>query len=221
MKNKAYIGISFIILVFGILVVPKIVDRFKGDAMVDNDRLNIAPKSELVEIAAAPKFSFTNQNNETITDEFYNDKVYLVEFFFTSCPTICPIMNENMVEIQKEHIYDKNFGIASFSIDAINDTPEVLKQHAKEIGAVHENWNFFSGSQDAIFGLAKNYNMFVGANNDAPGGFEHSGLFALVDKNGKLRSRKDDFGNPIVYYDGTTDEGVKMIKEDIKKLLAE
>ena len=87
MKNKAYIGISFIILVFGILVVPKIVDRFKGDAMVDNDRLNIAPKSELVEIAAAPKFSFTNQNNETITDEFYNDKVYLVEFFFTSSIT--------------------------------------------------------------------------------------------------------------------------------------
>ena len=130
-------------------------------------------------------------------------------------------MNENMVEIQKDHIYDKNFGIASFSIDAINDTPEVLKQHAKEIGAVHENWNFFSGTQDAIFGLAKNYNMFVGANNDAPGGFEHSGLFALIDKNGNLRSRQDDFGNPIVYYDGTTDEGVKMIKEDIKKLLAE
>lgn len=221
MKNKAYIGISFIILVFGILVIPKIIDRFKGDAMVDNDRLNIAPKSELVEIAPAPKFSFTNQNNEVITDEFYKDKVYLVEFFFTSCPTICPIMNENMVEIQKEHMYDKNFGIASFSIDEINDTPEVLKQHAKEIGAVHENWNFFAGSQKDIFGLAKNYNMYVGTNNDAPGGFEHSGLFALIDKNGKLRSRQDDFGNPIVYYDGTSEDGVKMIKEDIKKLLAE
>lgn len=221
MKNKAYIGISFIILVFGILVIPKIIDRFKGNAMVENDRLNIAPKSELVEIATAPKFSFTNQNNDVITEEFYKDKVYLVEFFFTSCPTICPIMNENMVEIQKEHIYDKNFGIASFSIDEINDTPEVLKQHAKDIGAIHENWNFFAGSQKDIFDLAKNYNMYVGTNNDAPGGFEHSGLFALIDKNGKLRSRKDDFGNPIVYYDGTSEEGVKMIKEDIKKLLAE
>src|SRR5690606_2015373 len=100
-------------------------------------------------------------------------------------------------------------------------TPEVLKQHAKDLGAVHENWNFFSGSQDAIFGLAKNYNMYVDANNDAPGGFEHSGLFALIDKNGKIRSRQDNFGNPIVYYDGTTVEGVNMIKEDIKKLLAE
>lgn len=221
MKNKAYIGISFIILVFGILVIPKIVDRFKGDNVVDNDRLNIAPKSELVEIASAPKFSFLNQNKEELTEEFYKDKVYLVEFFFTSCPTICPIMNENMVKIQNEHMYDKNFGIASFSIDAINDTPEVLKQHAKDLGAVHENWNFFAGSQEAIFGLAKNYNMYVDANNDAPGGFEHSGLFALIDKNGKIRSRQDSFGNPIVYYDGTTDEGVNMIKEDIKKLLAE
>lgn len=221
MKNKAYIGISFIILVFGILVVPKIVDRFKGNNIVDNDRLNISPKNNLLEIAKAPKFSFFNQNKETITNEFYKDKVYLVEFFFTSCPTICPIMNENMVDIQNEHLYDTNFGIASFSIDAINDTPEVLKEHAKELGAVHQNWNFFSGSQDAIFALAKNYNMYVGANNEAAGGFEHSGLFALIDKNGNIRSRTDDFGNPIVYYDGTTEDGVLMIKEDIKKLLAE
>jgi len=221
MKNKTYIGISFIILVFGILVIPKIVDRFKEDKVTQTDRLNISPKSELFEIASAPSFSFVNQNNQTLTEEFYKDKVYLVEFFFTSCPTICPIMNENMVKIQNEYKFDKNFGIASFSIDAINDTPEVLKQHAKELGAVHENWNFFSGSQEAIFSLAKNYNMYVGANNDAPGGFEHSGLFALIDKNGKIRSRIDEFGNPIVYYDGTTNEGVIMIQEDIKKLLAE
>lgn len=221
MKNKAYIGISFIILVFGILVVPKIVDRFKDGKVVENDRLNIGAKNDLLEIAKSPNFSFTNQDNETITEDFYKDKVYLVEFFFTSCPTICPIMNENMVEIQNEFLQDTRFGVASFSIDEINDTPEVLKQHAKDLGAVHPNWNFFSGTQKDIFALASNYNMYVGTNNDAPGGFEHSGLFALIDKNGVIRSRIDDFGNPIVYYDGTSDEGVKMLKEDIKKLLAE
>lgn len=221
MKNKSYIGISFVILVFGILVIPKIVDRFKDDQVVVNDRLNIASKSELIDIAKAPNFSFENQDRVVTTQDYYKDKVYLVEFFFTSCPTICPIMNENMVKIQNDFIYEKSFGIASFSIDAINDTPEVLKEHAKELGAIHENWHFFSGKQDDIFALAKNYNMYAGANNDAPGGFEHSGLFALVDKNGMIRSRIDDFGNPIVYYDGTSDEGVKMIKEDIKKLLAE
>nr|WP_297308615.1 SCO family protein [uncultured Flavobacterium sp.] len=221
MKNKAYIGISFIILVFGILVVPKIVDRFKDGKVVENDRLNIGAKNDLLEIAKSPNFSFTNQDSETITEDFYKDKVYLVEFFFTSCPTICPIMNENMVEIQNEFLQDTRFGVASFSIDEINDTPEVLKQHAKDLGAVHPNWNFFSGTQKDIFALANNYNMYVGTNNDAPGGFEHSGLFALIDKNGVIRSRIDDFGNPIVYYDGTSDEGVKMLKEDIKKLLAE
>lgn len=221
MKNKAYIGISFIILVFGILVVPKIVDRFKDGKVVENDRLNIGTKNDLLEIAKAPKFSFVNQENTTINEDFYKDKVYLVEFFFTSCPTICPIMNENMVKIQNEFLQNNRFGIASFSIDEINDTPEVLKKHAKDLGAVHPNWNFFSGTQKDIFALANNYNMYVGANNDAPGGFEHSGLFALIDKNGVIRSRIDDFGNPIVYYDGTSEEGVKMIKEDIKKLLAE
>jgi len=221
MKNKAYIGISFIILVFGILVIPKIIDRFKEGKVVENDRLNVTQKSDLFEFDSAPKFSFANQNNEVLTEDFYKGKVYLVEFFFTTCPTICPIMNENMVEIQKEHIYDKNFGIASFSIDEINDTPEVLKQHAKDIGAVHENWNFFSGKQADIFALANKYNVHVGVNNNVPGGFEHSGLFALIDKNGKIRSRYDDFGNPILYYDGTSKEGVEMIKEDIKILLAE
>jgi len=206
MKNKAYIGISFIILVFGILVIPKIIDRFKSDSITDNDRLNMAPKSELVAIAKAPNFSFTNQDNQTVTNDFYKDKVYLVEFFFTSCPTICPIMNENMVKIQKDYIYDKNFGIASFSIDVINDTPEVLKQHAQEIGAVSENWNFFTGKQNDIFHLSNKFNLFVGENDNAPGGFEHSGMFALIDKNGYVRSRKDTFGNPITYYDGTSDE---------------
>lgn len=221
MKNKSYIGISFIILIFGILVIPKIVDRFKDGKVVVNDRLNVAPKSDLMEFAKAPKFSFVNQNEEIIDQSFYDGKVYLVEFFFTSCPTICPIMNENMVLIQNEHLYDDNFGIASFSIDATNDTPDVLKQHAKDLGAVHKNWNFFSGTQKDIFDLAKTFNMYVGTNNDAPGGFEHSGLFALIDKNGNIRSRIDDSGNPIFYYDGTTEEGVVMIKEDINKLLAE
>jgi len=221
MKNKTYIGISFIILVFGILVVPKILDRFNDGKVVENDRLNRNPKSQLKEIAKAPDFSFLNQDEKTINQDFYKDKVYLVEFFFTSCPTICPVMNENMVKIQNDHLNDPNFGIASFSIDAVNDTPQVLKQHAIEIGAVHNNWNFFSGSQKDIFDLAAKFNLYVDSNNDAPGGFEHSGLFALIDKKGNVRSRLDAFGNPIFYYDGTSDDGVKMIKEDIKKLLAE
>ena len=221
MKNYSYIGISFIILVFGILVIPKIVDRFKDDSVVENDRLNASKQKELMVIAPAPSFKFTNQNNEVLTNDFYKGKVYLVEFFFSTCPTICPVMNENMVKLQNEFKLDANFGIASFTIDPSNDTPEELNKHAKEIGAVSKNWNFFTGAQDDLFSLAAKYNMYVAKNDEVPGGFEHSGMFALIDKKGNIRSRKDKYGNPIVYYDGIEEAGVEMLKEDIKKLLAE
>src|SRR5690554_7380557 len=100
MKNYSYIWISLIVLVFGIYAVPKIVNKMKDAEVVQNDRLNIGNNRELKTIAKAPSFTFTNQNNETITNDSYDGKVYLVEFFFTTCPTICPIMNENM-EIAK------------------------------------------------------------------------------------------------------------------------
>lgn len=85
MKNKSYIGISLIILVFGILVVPKIVDRVKNNDIVKDDRLNVQSthsESGLIKIGAAPSFSLTDQNNKTITNETYNNKVYVLEFFF-------------------------------------------------------------------------------------------------------------------------------------------
>ena len=113
MKKYSYIGISFIILLFGIWSVPKIVENFA--------------KPDLEVIGVVPDFSFTNQDGKTITNDTYKGKVYIVEFFFTTCPSICPIMNENMVKIQNEFFGNPNLGIASFSIDPIQDTPSVLK----------------------------------------------------------------------------------------------
>lgn len=221
-KNNSYIWISLIILVFGIYAVPKIVDRFKNATVVENDRLNVANRKELKVIGKAPAFSFTNQNNETITNADYQGKVYLVEFFFSNCPTICPIMNENMVKIQNEFKTNENFAIASITIDPENDTPEHLKKHAEFLGATMKNWNFLTGAEDDIFALSKKFNLYVGKNDDAPGGFEHSGLFALIDKNGNIRSRNmENMDYPIIYYDGTDDAGVKMLKEDIQQLIKE
>ncbi len=221
-KNNSYIWISLIILVFGIYAVPKIVDRLKNASVVENDRLNIGDRKELNVIGKAPAFSFTNQNNETITNADYEGKVYLVEFFFSNCPTICPIMNENMVKLQNEFQMNANFGIVSITIDPENDTPEHLKKHAEFLGATMKNWNFLTGTEDAIFDLSKKFNLYVGKNDDAPGGFEHSGLFALIDKKGNIRSRNmENMDYPIIYYDGTTDEGVQMLKEDIKQLIKE
>lgn len=227
MKNKSYIGLSFIILVFGIIFIPKIVDRIKNNDIVKGDRLNRVEadgsvKSDLFTVGKAPEFTFVNQDGKTISNDFYKGKVYVVEFFFSTCPTICPIMNKNMKFIQQSFASNANFGIASITIDPTTDTPETLKKHAEEIGAKGMNWNFLTGDQDKIYELAqKGFNIYVGQNKKVAGGFEHSGLFALVDKEGNIRCRKDDFGNPIVYYDGLKDEGVKQIKQDISKLLAE
>lgn len=221
MKKYSYIVVAFAVLVFGILFVPIIVDGFKNNTIVQNDRLNKSAEKELLTIGKAPEFSFTNQDNETITNDFYDGKVYLVEFFFTSCPTICPIMNENMVKLQNAFKFENNFGIASFTIDPTNDTPEELKSHAKSLGVVNPNWQFLTNTQEEIFALVKEFNLYAAQNDDVPGGFEHSGYFALIDKKGNIRCRKDNFGNPILYYDGTEEEGVEMLKEDIKILLAE
>ena len=208
MKNKSYIGISFIVLIFGIWAVPKIVAKFQ--------------KSDLVEIGPVPTFKLTDQNNKTVSDKDYLGKVYVVEFFFTTCPTICPKMNESMLQLQNEFYGNPNFGIASITIDPAKDTPQVLKEHADLLGVKHYNWHFLTGDKDYIYSLAnKGFNLYAGENNKVAGGFEHSGLFALIDKEGKIRCRKDAQGNPILYYDGLDAAGVEAIKEDIKKLLEE
>ena len=208
MKNKSYIGISFIVLIFGIWAVPKIIAKFQ--------------KSDLVEIGPVPAFKLKNQDNKTISDKDYLGKVYVVEFFFSTCPTICPKMNESMLQLQNEFYGNPNFGIASITIDPAKDTPQVLKEHANLLGVKHYNWHFLTGDKEYIYSLAnKGFNLYAGENNKVAGGFEHSGLFALVDKDGKIRCRKDAQGNPILYYDGLEASGVEAIKEDIKKLLEE
>ena len=208
MKNKSYIGISFIVLIFGIWAVPKIIAKFQ--------------KSDLVEIGPVPEFKLTNQDNKMISDKDYLGKVYVVEFFFSTCPTICPKMNESMLQLQNEFYGNPNFGIASITIDPAKDTPQVLKEHANLLGVKHYNWHFLTGDKDYIYSLAnKGFNLYAGENNKVSGGFEHSGLFALIDKDGKIRCRKDAQANPILYYDGLEASGVEAIKEDIKKLLEE
>jgi len=208
MKNKSYIGISFIILIFGIWTVNELISRGK--------------KSDLVEIGPVPAFELTDQNDKKISDKDYLGKVFVVEFFFSTCPTICPKMNQSMLQLQDEFYGDPNFGLASITIDPEHDTAALLKEHANLLGVKHYNWHFLTGDKEYIYNLAnKGFNLYAGENNKVAGGFEHSGLFALVDKEGKIRCRKDGQGNPILYYDGLETSGVEAIKEDIKKLLEE
>tara|TARA_R100001132_G_C3197989_1_gene46775 strand:- start:140 stop:523 length:384 start_codon:yes stop_codon:yes gene_type:complete len=127
-----------------------------------------------------------------------------------------------MKEIQNAFLDEKNFGIASITINPLYDTVEVLKEYAKTYEVVQPNWHFLTGNHNEIYTLAnEGFNLYVGEAPEVEGGFEHSGFFALIDQNGNIRSRIDANGNPIIYYDGLEKEGVEMLITDIKKLLNE
>jgi len=206
MKNYSYIGITFVILIFGIWAVPKIVENFTN--------------VDMATIGEVPDFSFTDQNGETITNRDYMGKVYIAEFFFTTCPSICPIMNRNMVTIQNEFYGNPNLGIASFTINPEFDTPEILKAYAESYKITNPDWHLLTGDKTEIYKLANTgFNLYVGEAPEVEGGFEHSGFFALIDQEGYIRSRYDKNGNPLIYYDGLEAEGIQMLKEDIKLLL--
>ena len=163
--NKYYIGLGVIIVVFGIIVVPEIIDRIEEKEVISSSRSDgreerAAAKEDLAYIMTngekkkVPDFKFINQNGDTITNEDYAGKVYVAEFFFSTCPSICPIMKRNLVQVQEEFQTNKNFGIASFSIDPVHDTPEVLQAYADRSGITHPNWHLLTGDRDKIYELA-------------------------------------------------------------------
>jgi len=245
-SNYSYIGIALTVLVFGIIFVPKIVDRITSDDITREESRSVSVSNEdrtirtsdlaFLEINGeakkVPSFSFINQDGKIITDQDYLGKVYVIEFFFTTCPTICPRMSRNLVEIQNTFPENRNFGVASFTINPTHDTPEVLKAYAEKYGITNPNWNLMTGDEEAIYKLAnQGFNLYTAEEETAEGGFEHSGNFALVDKNGFIRSRIVN-GNPVIYYNGmiseeeqVDDEGqeqqITMLKQDINKLLNE
>ena len=211
MKNKSYIGITFILLIFGIWAVPKIVDKLSPTTLLKFEKV--------------VDFEFTNQDNKLINNATLKDKVYVLEFFFASCPTICPKMHKSMLKIQNEFYGNPNFNLISVTIDPKRDTVEALKKYAEENNSTSKNWHFLTGDKDIIYEFAnKGFKLYAGENEEVEGGFDHSGLFALVDKDGFIRSRTVTTGeneNPLKFYDGLDAKQVQMLKEDIAILLKE
>lgn len=225
-------------MIFGIIFVPRIVDRVKEGTRVEHDRISTDPGNEPLsyiyldgEKRKVPAFALMDQDSLLVTDQDYLGKVYVAEFFFTTCPTICPIMNKNLVQLQEEFREFEDFGVASFTINPDYDTPHVLKAYAEAYGITDMDWHLLTGDAEQIYQLANSgFNIYAQEMQEVPGGFEHSGLFALIDREGYIRSRKDAYGNPIVYYrgaipeaQGTNDAGetqqISILKEDIRKLL--
>ena len=230
-NNLKYIGLIVVIILFGIFSIPKIYERVVNSDIKDANRLNNNERLSYMIISdekrKAPDFILTNQDSILISNEDLNDKVYVLEFFFTRCPDICIEMNRNMKLLDEKFGDSNEFGIVSITIDPYNDNPSTLKEYSEALNIQSQNWHFLTGEKDYIYDLANNgFNIYANQNVNFAGGFEHQGYFALIDKDGYIRSRKDNFGNPIMYYLGINDinadlQGIDMLSYDIKKLINE
>jgi len=156
-------------------------------------------------------FSLINQNGDTITQEFYKDKIYVADFFFTTCQTICPIMTDHMYDIQKQTISDPEVLLLSHSVTPEVDSVAQLKKYAKKKLVNSSKWNLVTGNKKQIYELArKSYLAVKNAGNGGPFDMIHTENFMLVDKKRQIRG----------FYDGTDSEEIERLLEDIKVLKA-
>ena len=169
----------------------------------------------------APDFTFVNQNGDTISKSDLDGKIYLVDFFFTSCPSICPVMTANLMKIENRFSHYDEFAILSHTVDPKRDRPEVLKEYATARNITSKDWHFLTGEKDSLYAVAYKYLSSAMEDDSAPGGFLHTEYFVLVDKEGVMRSREDDNGNIIGVYDGTNAQHIRDLIDDIKVLIAE
>lgn len=156
-------------------------------------------------------FELTNQNGKTITQDTYQDKIYVADFFFTTCPTICPIMTKNMAEIQKSILDDDDVMLLSHSVTPAIDSVAQLKKYAQEKGVIDNKWNLVTGEKKQIYELARKSYLAVKTDGDGgPYDMIHTENFILVDKERRIRG----------FYDGTNPKEIKKLLKDLQILLA-
>lgn len=159
-----------------------------------------------------PAFAFLNQDSTLITQETFKDKIYIADFFFTSCSTICPVMHRHMKEIFDQYKTNADVMFLSHTIDFKYDKPSVLKKYAQKLGVDGNKWQFVWGTKENVYNLAeKSYLTVVEEDSTATDGYIHQGWLVLIDKQKRIRGA----------YDGTKKEQVEQLKKDVEILLAE
>ncbi|QBQ40751.1 SCO family protein [Sphingobacterium psychroaquaticum] len=158
-----------------------------------------------------PSFSFLNQDSVLLTEKAFDNKVYIANFFFTHCPSICPTMQRNLLKVYEKYKGDDRVSFLSHSIDFKFDSPSVLKAYAQKLGVTNEQWQFVTGSKKDIYGLADQYLVYTKEDASVPGGYDHQGYLVLVDKDKHIRGA----------YDGTNEEQVAQLFTDLEILLQE
>jgi protein SCO1/2 len=159
-----------------------------------------------------PEFKLYNQDSVIVSLNDFDNAIYVADFFFTTCPTICPVMHRNLLKVYNKYKGNKEVKIASHTIDVKYDVPSKMKKYAEKLGIKGTQWEFLWGTRNEIYSLAeRNYLVFAEENNKAPGGFAHQGYLILVDKQKRIRGA----------YDGTVEEDVKKLMTDMDILLTE
>jgi protein SCO1/2 len=164
------------------------------------------------QVIPIPAFRFTNQNGQSIDNQTFKDKIYVADFFFTSCPTICPKVKAQMKRIYDRFANEPRLALLSHTIDPKRDSVGRLKTYSEKLGVTDATrWQFVTGNKDSIYNLARYYNSIAVEDATAPGGFDHSGYIVLVDKKRQIRSIAR----------GTEAAEVDRFMRDIEILLAE
>jgi protein SCO1/2 len=156
-----------------------------------------------------PDFTFISQDSAQISNASFAGKAYVADFFFTSCPTICPKVTKQMLRIHDQYKDDERLLLLSHTIDTKRDTVGRLKVYAENLGVSADKWIFVTGDKDEIYAIADDYMSIAIENPDAPGGFDHSGWLLLIDGQGHIRS----------FCDGTSEEKVDQFMNDIDWML--
>ena len=155
-------------------------------------------------------FSFINQDGAKVTNSSFKNKIYVADFFFINCPSICPEMSKQMYRIYEKFLENDNVSLLSHTIDPKYDTVAALANYARLLGVNSKKWQFVTGDKEQIYDIGETSYMVVASEDkDAPGGFIHSGAFLLIDKERQVRG----------VYDGTVDSQVDLLIKDINKLL--
>lgn len=200
---------TIIITTFYILLKPKTVlpiyqPNTVNIELVDNSIQHVSKYHVIKD------FSLTNQNGKTITQEDYKGKIYIADFFFTTCATICPIMTKNMTVIQKEIVNDDDVMLLSHSVTPEIDTVAQLKRYATEKGVIDRKWNLVTGDKKHIYDLARKSYLAVKSDGNDDYGMVHTENFMLIDKERRIRG----------FYDGTKKEDIDRLLDDLEILKA-
>jgi protein SCO1/2 len=216
-KQFKYFWIAFlmlsiiIILIFYSILTPKKVLPIYQPSKVNSEMVD-STIQHISKYHSIADFSLVNQNGQTITQEDYKGKIYVADFFFTTCQTICPIMTDHMVQIQKEILNDDDIMLLSHSVTPQIDSFAQLKRYAEQKGVLDKKWNLVTGDKKQIYELARK--SYLAVKTDGNGDeydMIHTENFMLIDKKRQIRG----------YYDGTNSEDIERLLKDIKVLKQE